>query len=356
MRPVRWLSSGARIALLIYAVAGVAALGLAQRAWMGGRVPKAFVTGRAAAAIGDSGVFASPVLPRGVRPMIPHADAESAAVAAGYRNVPSVQDVTALPEYKEIPLERRHFCGRSYYVLPIVAMPDTNVVRTTSGNDWGMWSPTWLMPICDSRDRVRSTVMLSDVPASGLHVILGDQPGDVPRLVSSVTNALHMGAWPSKFFPDWERGTGMTPETAVDVAEVHLRGTGARVTEVPQAFTLIIPPNALRRAPGDSQPFAPTAQCSRWRLALDRPVRLRGLVTGQVVSTATVYVTRGDDGCRGAPVLEIPKPSQPATLPVTYMVPRQIRDTVVVRGRGRFPKAPPVDWRWTRLRDRKSVV
>src|SRR5690348_6012886 len=116
MRPGRWLARGVFITLLVYVVAGVAVLGLTQRAARGARVPGAFVAGRAAAAIGDSGVFATPVIPRGIHPTIPHADAESAAVASAYSYTPSVQDLSALPEYKEIPLERRHFCGRSYYV------------------------------------------------------------------------------------------------------------------------------------------------------------------------------------------------------------------------------------------------
>jgi len=35
-------------------------------------------------------------------------------VALGYWDAPGVQDLTALPDYEEIPLERRHFCGRTY--------------------------------------------------------------------------------------------------------------------------------------------------------------------------------------------------------------------------------------------------
>src|SRR5689334_22717664 len=120
MTPGRWLTRAAFIAVLVYAVAGIGAFGLSERAARGARVPRAFVAGRAAAALGDSGVFASPIVPLGAHPTIPHADAESAAVAVGYREAPSVQDLTALPEYKEIPLVRRHFCGRSYYVRPVV--------------------------------------------------------------------------------------------------------------------------------------------------------------------------------------------------------------------------------------------
>ena len=338
--PGRWLAGGAWAALLLFVLVSVAVLGLAERVWKGARVTITAVTGNAAAAVGDSGVFASPLLPPNVLPAIPHADAESAAVAMGYWGVPSFQDLTALPEYKERYLERRHFCGRSYYVRPVVAMPDTNVVRANSGNAWGMWSPTWVMPICDDANRVRTSVEFSDVPQR-LRVIQGDRPGDVPELVPAAGTFPHIGQWPWRYFPDWERGIGMTPETAVDVAVTWLRGTGARVAEVPEAFTIIMPLNSWRRPKGDSTPFAPTAQCARWRLTLDRPVLLRGTSSHQVIRTRTVYAVRGEGGCRGNLILEIPKPSQPATVPFMYMVPA-------------LPGHPPLtrdpELRWTTLR------
>jgi len=340
-----WPTSAARVALFVYAVAGVAALALAERAWMGARVPKAFVTGRAAGAIGDSGVFATPVLPRGARLTIPHADAESAAVAFGYWDVPSVQDITT-PDYREIPLERRHFCGRTYYVRPIVSMPDTNLIRV-SGNVWHMWAPTWVIPICDELGRARTTVMLSDVPVGRLRVIQGERAVDIPRLVPPPGAFPHIGFWSARLFPDWERGIGITPETATDVAMVQLHGTGSRVAEVPEAFTLVVP-NAWARPPGDSQVMASTAHCPRWRLTLDRAVTLRGLVTGRVVRTSTVYVARGDNGCVGTPVLEIPTPSQPTTLPVQYVIAQQRSNALPPRQpRGLATLPAPV---WMRLR------
>ena len=349
MKPARWLTYAAQIALFTYVLAGVAALALLQRARMSARVPKAFVTGHALAAMNEAGVFATPVLPRGAHPAIPHADAESAAVAMGYWAAPSVQDLTALPAYKEIPLERRHRCGRTYYVRPIVAMPDTTLFQQASSNFWGMWSPSWVIPICDDAERVRTTVIFFDLPTGGLRVIQGAQLGDVPVLVSPPGTHAHITSSASEFFPDWERGIGITPETAVDLSAAQLRGTGARVTEVPEASTVVVPFNAWKRAPSDSQPFAETAQCVRWRLTLDRPVTLRGIETGQVTRTPTVYVTRGDDGCHGAPVLEIPKLAQPQTVPFTYMV-RRSRDSLVRRVREGIPRFPPVDFFWTKVR------
>lgn len=193
MTPAWWLRNGAQVALFVYVVACAAALALAEREWVGARIPRAFVTGRAAASSGDSGVFATPVLPRKARLTIPHADAESAAVALGYWDAPGVQDLTALPDYEEIPLERRHFCGRTYYVQPIVSMPDTNVIRHNSENVWGMWAPTWVVPICDERERVRTTVTLSDVPLGTARVIQGERSGDIPRLITTPTSFPHMG-------------------------------------------------------------------------------------------------------------------------------------------------------------------
>jgi hypothetical protein len=350
VNPGSWLTSGARVAILLSAVVAVAVLGLAQRALMGARVPRALVMGRAAASLGDSGVFASPVVPPNAWPTVPHADAESAAVAMGYWDVPSYQDFTSVPAYKDRPLERRHYCGRSYYVRPVVAMPDTNVVQSHVGNDWGMWAPTWVVPICDDVGRVRTSVHLSDVP-TGLRVVLGDQEGDVPEMVHGPRSFPHIGLWNSRFFPDWERGIGMTPETAVAVAAAIFESTGARVAEVPEAFTMIMPPYTV---PGithlSPSTYAWTSLCVRWRLTLDRPVTLRGAKTGQTIRSHTVYVVRGESGCYGVPELQIPKPSQPTTVPFMYTVGPVIPDSGLPPVNGRPVQLPPPEFRWTTLR------
>src|SRR5262245_60960007 len=110
----------------------------------------------------------------------------------------------------------------------------------------------------------------------------------------------------------------MTPETAVAVATALLPKTGACVAEVPDAFPivhLLDPAPPLIRSP---RIFADLAICPRWRLTLDRVVALRGMASGQVVRVQTVYVTRGTHGCSGAPQLQIPTPTQPATVPFVY--------------------------------------
>ena len=327
--------------MLLCAIAGISALACAQRVSTVARVPRGSVTGRAAAAVGDSGIFASPVLPLDVATVITHADAESAAVAMGYWMAPSVHDLT-VPYYHEIPTERRLFCGRSYFVRPVVAMPDTAVVLSNSGNDWMMWAATWVMPICDEKGLVRTSVHLADIPL-GLRVIQGPGSRDVPELVPDSGTFPHIGQWRASEIGDWERGIGMTPETAVAVATALLGKTGARIVEVPEAFTilrLLEPEPPLIRSP---RVVADVAICPRWRLTLDRPVPLRGTASGHVVRTQTVFVTRGAGGCRGAPLLQVPTPTQPATVPFMYNASRP-------SPAGRYVGPRPAEFRWTELR------
>ena len=122
LRPASWLTNGVSAALLLVSVAGAAGLGIIQRIRMGPRVPSALGTGRAAAALGDSGAFAMSVAPAGVRPALALADAESAAVAFAYWFAPT-QKVFRPREIVERPSERRSVCGRSYYVRSVVAVP-----------------------------------------------------------------------------------------------------------------------------------------------------------------------------------------------------------------------------------------
>jgi len=325
---------------LFSAITGVLLFGCTHKSPTVARVPLESLTGFAAAAIDDSGMFASPVLPRTVTPVIPPADAESAAVAMGYWGAPSYQDRT-VSYYHVIPTERRHFCGRAYYVLPVVEMPDTTVVRSNILNDWMMWAPTWVMPICDDKGIVRTSVMLIDVPP-GMRVIQGSGPHDVPELVPDSGTFPHITHSPYKQKTNPERGLGMTPETAVAVVARLLGNTGARTADVPEAFEMVRlldpqPPLAeWRRIFGDE------AICPRWRVTLDRPVKLRGATSGRVVRTTTVYVTRSSSGCRGEPVLQIPTAAQPVTVPFLYYISAPLGKHFL------GPRAPEV--RWTTLR------
>lgn len=300
------------------------------------------MTGLAAAAIDDSGMFASPVLPRNVTPVVPPADAESAAVALGYLAAPSYQDRT-VSYYHMIPTERRHFCGRAYYVRPVMEMPDTTVVLSNVGNDWTMWAATWVMPVCDDEGIVRTSVMLTDVPP-GMRVIQGPGLHDVPELVPDSGTFPHLTQVPSKKLMDSDRGIGMTPETAVAVVVRSLGKSGARITDVPDAFAMV---RLLAPQPPYSQSpriFGDEAICPRWRITLDRPATFRGATSGRVVHTRTVYVTRSTSGCRGAPVLQIPTQRQPTTVPFMYHV-----SPPPAPGR-RFTVPRAVDFRWMTLR------
>ena len=304
-------------------------------------VPRTSVTGRAAAAVGDTGVFASPVLPNGVRPVIPPADAESAAVAMGYWESP-VDAARFARTAHNVPTERRRFCGRSFYVRPIVAMPDTTIVRSMTANDWMMWAPTWVMPICDEDGHVHSSVYLADLPM-GARVVAGPEP--LHALELDHTGPFpHIGFIPSSQMGGWESGIGMPPEAAVTEVTSLLQKTGAHVAEVPEAFAiarLLDPSPPEIRSP---RIFGGSATCPRWRLTLDRPVSLRGAVSGQIVKTRTVYVTRREDGCRGTPQVQIPKPAQPDTVPFMWIV-----NPTLPPG-SRITSPPPPDLRWMMLR------
>ena len=355
MSPRRWLASGACATALLYAVAVTAALGLVLQARGGARVSLEAVAGRAAAAVGDSGVFAMSAPPRGVRPVMLRADAESAAVAMAYRWAPSYQD-TSVPYYQERPTERRRLCGQSYYVRPVIALPDSHVVRSAVTTNFVMtWGPAWVVPACDAAGFPRTTTLVADAPTR-LRVVLGDHPDDVPELVFPTDEPAHIGIVDPWRFRDWERGIALSPEAAVMVAATELAAAGARVAEVPEAFVVVIPPDvAPGRAAVPLTGVQPQA-CPRWRITLDRAVVLRGLTSNQIVRTHTVYVARGDVGCDGAPTLQIPRPEQPATLPFMYGVrPGWPRDTVLVPVNGRPVRLPDPETRWAALRVTEPV-
>jgi hypothetical protein len=201
-------------------------------------------------------------------------------------------------------------------------------------------TPAWVMPVCDDVGFVRTSVVLADEPTR-LRVIQGDQPADVPELVFPQMVFPRdvfprITGLPASHFTDWERGIGMTPESAVAVAAAQLAGTGARVAEVPDAFTLVLPPPSHPKRAMADQPFIQTHACSRWRLTLDRPVVLRGLTSGHVSRTRFVYVVAGAYGCGGVPIMQIPRPAQPRTLTFFSYV---VRDPVV-QSRGDRPAEP----------------
>lgn len=135
-----------------------------------------------------------------------------------------------------------------------------------------------------------------------------------------------------------------------------LAATGARVAEVPEAFTIVIPPDAVPTMAAVRHTAVQAQACLRWRLRLDRPVTLRGVTSHRVLRTRTIYVARGNLGCDGAPTLQIPRPEQPATLPFMYGVrPGWPRDTVLAPVNGRPVRPPDPEMRSVALRVTKPV-
>jgi hypothetical protein len=322
------LASGACLIVAAYAVAGLWALGMAERLQDGARIPTRIVTGGAAAALGRNGTFAMTGAPPGVLPTVPLVDAESAAVALAYRSAPT-HKVMRLGELVERPSERRHVCGRSYYVRSVVTVPDSVAKQPFTADMVMFWGPTWVVPVCDDAGTARTTAIVADAPTRA-RVVLGDQPGDVPELVYPRDGYGHIVSMPGRF-RGWEQGIALTPETAVAIAARELAGTGARVAQIPEAFKLVLPPSATPRDSTMDQSMSQPGACPRWRLTLDRDVTLRGTVSRQVVRTRTVYVARGDNGCEGAPTLQIPRSTQPTTLPFWYGMRPPVPHPVVPR-------------------------
>ena len=336
-----WKVAAGCVAVIAYlAVAIVAARSSHARGDV--RVTREMIVGRAAKALDDSGHFVLPAEPEGIHPALARADAESAAVAQGYWFAPTRQ-VSRPHEMVEQPTEGRHVCSRSYYVRPVVALPPDSVSASSVTGDFVLRAgPVWVTPVCDDAGVVRSTTLIADAPTR-LRVILGDQTGDVPELVYAHDGADRIVTINAK--DSWrrmERGIGLMPETAVAVAAATLAGTSARVSEVPDAFQVVLPPDRWSHRMPVYQSNTQGQACMRWRLVLDRPVTLHGVASGQVLRTGTVWVARGDNGCAGAPTLQIPRSVQPTTLPFGYGVrPGFPRDTVLAPRNGRPVAFPP---------------
>lgn len=312
-----WLARAVSATILLYGLAVAAGLGLAWRARFGARISRRMVTGRALIALGDSGAFAMHDPPLGIHPKLHLADAESAAVAIAYWVGPK-HEIVRGSQVVERPTERRHVCGRAYYVRPVLDVPDS---IAPAGVDVALsFGPAWVIPVCNDGEIVRATSIVADAPTE-LRVTLGDHPGDVPELEFPANRwePAHFGFWLAEQFPNWERGVGLAPETAVAVATTTLASSGARVTEMPEAFAIV---PTLHDLPQDSlfQSQIQPQEIARWRLTLDRTLTLRGLSSGQVVRTRTVYVapTFGVHG----PVMtmQIARPAQPRAIRFDYVV------------------------------------
>ena len=179
-RPSTWLLLAARLGAFLTVLVLAAVVGLSWHARYGTRLRPSVVSGRAAAALGDSGVFAMHGAPPGILPKLPLADAESAAVADAYRVAPT-HWIRRGKEILERPSERRHVCGRAFYMRPVISVPDSLSKQRITTDLALLWGPVWIVPVCNDAGIAETTAAVADAPTE-LRVTLGDQPEDVPEL------------------------------------------------------------------------------------------------------------------------------------------------------------------------------
>lgn len=285
-----------RVSALLTAVTAVAVLACALGAWPQVHVPRGSVTGQAAAAVGDSGIFAPPTLPRAAPGRSCHSQNTSASVPRAHRGTMVFRDRRL--GYPTVPYEpgiRRDRAPRMR----------TRVLSSPNAGDAGCerredheYEPSDNVAAAVGNSRMRRfgprarLGLLAGRPTRGAgHP--GPGPTDVPELEADLETAPHIGRDARFSSADWERGIKPTPETAVATVAAVLGPTGARVAEVPAAFAggEKFGPEDVFEHPGPkrtlfiqlvAQPLS-----RRWRLTLDRAVTLHGTASRQVVRTRT---------------------------------------------------------------------
>lgn len=173
-------------------------------------------------------------------------------------------------------------CSRTYYVLPVLDQLPATLPRF-----YGLpYTPRWVIPFCRADGSSPVSVEVADAMpvltvADGHFVGSGTSEGEYGVLASG------------------DREDGYLPLSPEKAAQFASRSTGARVAELPVA---------VMTHPGGLGNVAP-AKCMRWRILLDKPVRLAGEY-GQY-ETREVYV-RLRNYCFGEPVLQVADRQQPA--------------------------------------------
>jgi hypothetical protein len=166
-------------------------------------------------------------------------------------------------------------CHRHYYVLPVIDRLPADLPRSFALP----YTPRWVIPLCRADGSSPVSVEVADaMPA--ITVTSG-------RFSGSMYSEGEYGVLQSD--PDADGYLPLSPEKAARFAAAT---TGARVAEVPVA---------MMTHPGGLGNVAP-AKCMRWRIILDKPVRLAGEY-GEY-ETREVYV-RLKDYCSGDPVLQV---------------------------------------------------
>ncbi len=174
-------------------------------------------------------------------------------------------------------------CGRRYYVLPVIDRLPADLPRFRAL----AFTPRWVIPFCRANGTSPVSVEVADaIPM--LTVADGSFVGGVFN-DGGEYGVLASGEDEEGYLP-------LSPEKAALFAATS---TGARVAELPIA---------IMTHPGGLGNVAP-AKCMRWRIMLDKPVRLAGEY-GEY-ETREVYV-RLRNYCFGEPVLQVADRQQPS--------------------------------------------
>ena len=174
-------------------------------------------------------------------------------------------------------------CGRRYYVLPVL-----DSVPGAIPPEIGLqYQPRWAVPFCDSSGTAALTVEVADGRS---------------RLI--VSGSKFEGSFISEgeyaLTPNGENYDASLPLSPEHAATFAANETGAKVAAIPVAV--------MTHAGGLGNVML--AKCMRWRIKLDRPVKLAGEY-GQY-ETDEVYV-RLQNYCFGNPVLQVADRQQPDT-------------------------------------------
>lgn len=185
-------------------------------------------------------------------------------------------------------LDSLRACPRRYYVLPVVDRLPADLPRYFALP----YAPRWVLPFCHVDGRSPLSIEVADA---------------MPVL--TVSNGTFEGSFDSQgeygVLPSGPEEDGYLPLSPEKAAVFAAAQTGARVAQIPVAVM------THRGNLGNVGP----AKCMRWRIVLDREVRLSGAYG--TYDTREVYV-RLRDYCSGDPVLQVADRQQKAGGSIEY--------------------------------------
>jgi hypothetical protein len=269
----------------------------------GGRVPvrvaaqTAWVTGEALAALDTEGRFRFP-LGTAVLGELPVDTARNQGLLFARWRLNSSFGRGMVEGQREafVDAGRLAECGRGYLRRSPYGPPPDSVpasIRQTLGD-------FWVVPFCD---RPGVPALLVGVAALANSVRFTSGGIALPDTTSGNAYFTRGVPW------YWEDEMFVSPEVAV--AYVH-QITGLRVSRPPELVhgLRVLDDFLLRDV---------SIVCPRWRLQLERPIRVRGFMTLRELNATELYVL--DDSCTelsGGLVLAVPLPDQPATEVLRY--------------------------------------